>query len=128
VPPAVPDWYETAGALGGLVTVLAVDPGNGLSSNYYRDDSAVDPEDTGDGRSYGDAGLQIAAPNGSTSIGLVTIAQTSYILPGGSGNVGESYEARVETPLLVATAEQLFEGDPEPEPVWHVYLPVVVRD
>jgi hypothetical protein len=127
VPVTAPDWYETAGAIGGLVTVLEVDPGNGLLSNYYKDNSAVDPEDTGDGRSYGDAGLRIAAPNGSTSIGLVTIAQTSYILPGGSGNVGESYEARVETPLAVGTAEEVFEDEPGPV-LRYLYLPVALRD
>lgn len=127
VPSAVPDWYETAGAIGGLVTVQDVDPGNGLLSNYYKDNSAVDPNDTGDGRSYGDAGLAIDAPNGSTSIGLVTIAQTSYILPGGSGNVGELYEARTETPLVVETAEALFEDEPGPV-LRYVYLPMVVGD
>lgn len=124
---AAPDWYETAGAAGGLVTVLAVDPGNGLLSNYYKDNGMVDPADTGDGRSFGDSGLQIAAPNGNSSIGLVTIAQTSYILPGGSGNVGESYQARVQTPLLVETAEEVFGGGPGPLSVY-IYLPVVRRD
>jgi hypothetical protein len=127
VPSAAPDWYETAGAIGGLVTVLDVDPGNGILSNYYKDDSTVDPEDTGDGRSYGDAGLQIAEPNDTTSIGLVTIDQSSYILPGGSGNVGDSYQARVETPLAVATAEEMFDGGPGPV-LRYIYLPAAVWD
>lgn len=126
VPATAPDWYETAGAIGGVVTVLEVDPGNGDLSNYYKDNSAVDPNDTGDGRSYGDTGLQIEAPSALGSIGLVQVAQTTYVLPGGSGNVGESYGERVNTPLEVGTAEEVFEDEPEPE--WFVYLPVVVSD
>jgi hypothetical protein len=114
-------WWQTSGAVGGWVSVQEIDPANGTLTNYYLDNSTVNPNDTGDGRSYGDTGFHIEDPNGE-----ISIAQTLYVLPAGTGNVGAVYLARANTPLTAETAEETFEF-PEPPGIL-LFLPVVIKN
>ncbi len=100
VPTAPPnEWFQTSGAIGTLVHVLDVEPGSGVRTNYYLDNGSLNNQDTGDQRSYADAGIMISAPDPDTAIGYVTAAQTTYILPADLGNVGETYVDYVQDPL-----------------------------
>lgn len=101
-------WFQVngnAGGPGGLVMVIPqIDPAGGTVANYYKDNGTLDSGDTGDKRSYGDAGLKIDQPGTVVSFTLST-----YILPPGAHtNVGAAYLARAWLPLQAATTEQCY--------------------
>ncbi|MCA9970837.1 MAG: hypothetical protein KC425_11515, partial [Anaerolineales bacterium] len=122
MPDAVPvqplaGWQQVAGAAGGFVNVLSVTLQSGTVSNHYLDDAALDPGDTGDGRSFGDAGFAVANPDGR-----LTVRQVLYFLPGGAGNVGAAFAAQAGRALQVETAVE------PPVAGFGVYLAVVKRN
>ena len=87
----------------------------GTQSTYYKDDSTVDSDDTGDQRSYGDAGLQVDDPNAGT----YTILGHVYFLTETTANVGATYLDYYDNPLQASVAVPL--------PKWYIYLPLVVK-
>jgi hypothetical protein len=111
------DWYQVSGTPGGLVVVISeADPGGGAVTNYYKDDSNFDPNDTGDGMSYGDTGLVISDPED-----LVQFSLSIYALPPDSlTNVGLDYFDRAITPLTTTTGVQFFGGG-------KIFAPVIVN-
>jgi hypothetical protein len=84
------DWYQVisnTGPGGFVLTVPSINPGGGSVSNYYKDNSVNDASDTGDQKSFGDAGLIINNPGQVIKFTLV-----AYILPTGTTtNVGATY-------------------------------------
>lgn len=112
-----PDWTQIDGTLGGWVTLRNIDPANGNLTNAYLDDSTLDPNDTGDQQSYGDHGYRIDDPDGT-----VTIEQTLYLLQGGTGNVGITYQSWHENPLTYTTASETYSGNISR------YLPIIIRN
>lgn len=137
------DWFQYSGAEGTVVVVTQLEPGTGIATNYYKDSSVFNPEDTGDGRSYGDAGIQLDDLNPSTEIGLIYAALTAYVLPHDNGNVGNEYENRFDNPLYANTHTENFLGatstptttpSPSPTPTATplppqplIYLPIFIR-
>ncbi len=120
VPEAVPStplvgWYQHSGAWGGVATVLQLITGDPVK-NYYNDNSAIDPNDTGDQQAFGEAGVRIDDPEGTT-----TIQTTLYMLSGGTGNVGETYRDRVDLPLTATALSQRLGFNN------HAYLPIIVK-
>ena len=123
------NWFQVNGGVagpGGLVMVIPhIDPGGGTLTNYYKDNGTLDSNDTGDQRSYGDAGLQV---NCSIFSPCATISFTLFasILPSGTDtNVGATYFARAGNPLQANTAQQCY------APAGHclaVYLPLVLKN
>ena len=110
-------WTQVTGVTGAVVNVSQVPVGlGGTQSTYYKDDSTVDSDDTGDRRSYGDAGCQVDGP----SAGTYTLLGHMYFLTGTSTNVGAVYEDYHDHPLLVSVAPFT--------PMRYVYLPVVIRE
>ena len=122
------DWFQVNGGAtgpGGLVmTIPRVDPRGGTVINYYKDNSAIDPDDTGDHRSYGDSGLRINGPFASPAI--ISFTLMAYILPPGTDtNVGAAYFARAGHPLQASTTAQCY------APAGHcltVYLPLALKN
>lgn len=108
-------WYQHSGVWGGVATILQVITGDAIK-NYYLDDSALDPDDTGDQQAFGEAGVRMDDPEGTT-----TIQTTLYMLPAGTGNVGEAYRDRVDLPLD-ATAQSQRLGFNN-----HAYLPIAMK-
>jgi hypothetical protein len=106
------NWFQVNGGVtgpGGLVMVIPqINPGGGTVTSYYKDNSTLDSNDTGDQRSYGDAGLQVTcslfAPCTAASFRL----SASILPPGASNNVGEVYYARANNPLEANTAQQCY--------------------
>jgi hypothetical protein len=120
------DWFQVNGSAagpGGLVGIIpSVDTSGGTVSNYYKDNSAIDPSDTGDRRSYGDAGLFINNPGPIISFTLV-----AYVLPPGTtANVGATYFSRANNPLAATTAAQSFASS-APDCL-RVYVPAVMKN
>jgi hypothetical protein len=110
-------WTQIAGDADSVVSVSAIPAGlGGTPSTYYKDDSTVDPEDTGDQRSFGDAGLQVQVPTPGV---YVTFGQI-YIVTGTTANVGSVFAGYYVQPL---------ETSVEPvSPTWHLYMPLVLNE
>lgn len=109
------DWFEASGpTVGGYVLTIPIfNIGAGAAENYYKDDSALDPLDTGDKFHYGDAGVSAADPSD-----VITFLLSAYVVPPGTApNVGDEYFARVNTPITVAVTQQNFGDTPTPTPM-----------
>jgi hypothetical protein len=109
-------WWQVSGDTGTLVQITDASGTGGTQINYYKDDASLDPDDTGDGRSYGDTGIEIS------SLGdTVAYRSAMFVLPAGMPNVGATYAEYTANPLLVATTER--------KPVWQTCaLPLVLRE
>ena len=59
---------------------------SGMIENYYKDDSTIDENDTGDQRSFADAGIKIDNPTGTASIRFL-----EFILDPDQPRVGGTY-------------------------------------
>ena len=121
VPDSVPStpvttWKQVSGGQGSIVQVVDVTIGGGQLSNYYRDNQAVDPDDTGDGRSFGDAGFVVDDPAGQVSAETLT-----FFLDPEEPNLGLTYRSYYENPLEVVASAQSYGVQ------HYVYVPLVVR-
>jgi hypothetical protein len=116
--PATPvsTWKQVSGGQGSIVQVGDVTIGGGQLTNYYKDDQAVDPDDTGDGRSFGDAGFVVDDPAGQVSAETLT-----FFLDADQPNLGLTYRGYYENPLEVVVTAQGY------GPTYYVYLPLVAR-
>jgi hypothetical protein len=105
-----------ASSAGSVVNVSAIPAGlGGTPSTYYKDDSTAESSDTGDQRSYGDAGLQVQNP----TPGIYTMQGHVYVLTGTTNSVGSIYESYYDHPLLVDVGAM--------PPVSCAYLPIAAR-
>lgn len=95
------DWAQVSGTTGTMVRVVDSTEAGGTPSTYYKDDGAVDPTDTGDQRSYGDAGVRLDDPNRQ-----FTFRTWTYVLPPDQPNVGATYRSYARNPLQAQTNEQ----------------------
>lgn len=116
-PTPLVDWYEVSGAWGGYVVALPIGLAQdrrapGELRNIYHDDAVFDPNDTGDGRSFGSAGLGIDDP-----FGVLNQRVAMVVLPGGAGNVGDAVLNRLLSPLTASpSAETYLPPTPTPTP------------
>jgi hypothetical protein len=103
VVPATPlsPWWQLSTEYGSLLQVGDSSSIGGEQTNYYLDDLALDPGDTGDGRSYGDVGVRVENPLES-----FTYAFALYSVPITETNVGEMYYERFSHPLSATTSLQ----------------------
>ncbi len=109
-------WNQVSGLTGTIVAVSRFPPGIGdAASTYYKDDSAIDGTDTGDQRSYGDAGFQVDDP----TPGTYSVLGHIYFLTGTTANVGASYVAYYDNPLEVSIVRFT--------PEWTIYLPLALK-
>jgi len=113
------NWTQTTGAYGGWVSVNNINPAAGTLANYYLDDNTPDPDDTGDGVSYGDTGFRVDDPNGTVDVG-----QQLVFLPAGVGNVGAAVSLWAGNPLMTRTAIEIFESS---EAFKFIYMPLVLN-
>jgi len=112
IPDAVPQtpptgWHQTSGALGSTVQVVDVLPGGSSVWNFYRDDQTLNPEDTGDQLSFGDAGFGVDAPSDQIPFELLT-----FVLDPAQPNIGATYRSYHTHPLEVAAAAQSYDCRP----------------
>jgi hypothetical protein len=124
-PDAVPeqplvDWQQIDGSFGGFVSLLDLSVGSGQPGTYYLDDDTFDPDDTGDGRSFGDAGFFITNPGG-----LLQVQQQLYFLSGQQGNQGSLFAQRAANPLQASVSRQ---PPPDaPELPHALFLPLIIN-
>lgn len=100
--------------LGSVVQVIDPTPLGGTPQTYYKDDDSYDEADTGDHKSYGDAGMLVL--DGSANLNFDV---WYYILPAGQPNVGASYAAASAQPLQVQTDIQQYAPAPTSTPTAH---------
>ena len=104
----LPTWRQVSGAKGSVVQVMDVGAEGSDVWNYYKDDNEEDPEDTGDLRSFGNAGFTVWIPANP-----VLISTAHYVLDPFQVNVGETYRQNYTNPLqAAATAQDYFEAAP----------------
>jgi len=115
-------WKQISGGQGSIVEVVDVTLGSGTLTNYYKDDAAVDSNDTGDQRSYGDAGFRVDNPAGQLAFHL-----TTYVLDPGQPNVGAAYEGYQANPLQATATAQSYEPPCEPGGVDFTWAPLPVH-
>jgi hypothetical protein len=111
-------WKQVSGGQGSAVQVADVTLGSGTLTNYYKDDAIDDPDDTGDGRSYGDAGFRVDSPAGEVVFHL-----TTYVLDPGQPNVGAAYQSYQANPLQATATAQSYEPPCEPGGVDFTWAP-----
>jgi len=92
-------WWEVSGARGSVVQVAYITAGGATVNNYYLDLQDIDPEDTGDQQSFGDAGYRLDYPDG-----IITLSIANYVLPPNQGNVGGTYAQYYSHPLQASAA------------------------
>jgi hypothetical protein len=110
-------WTQVTGVTGTVVNVSQIPAGlGGTQSTYYKDDADFDAGDTGDHRSYSDAGLQVDNPKP----GAYTVLGHTYFLTGVTVNVGATYAGYYDNPLQVSVAAFT-------PPTQYIYLPFVAK-
>ncbi len=113
-PDAVPGtpfaaWRQVSGGQGSTVSLADMAAGGATLSNYYLDDQALDANDTGDQRSFGDAGARLDDP-----AGLISIELQTYVLGPDRPNVGALYQSYRDNPLQPEAAAQWYVAPCEP--------------
>ena len=93
----VSEWWMVSGARGSMVQLATIDSQGATVTNYYWDVANLDPDDTGDQLSFGDAGYKLAYPDA-----VITLSFANYVLGAYQGNVGNTYRLYYDNPLEVA--------------------------
>ncbi len=115
-PPSM--WQQISSGTGTVLHVADVSGMKGVDTTYYKDSAVVDPDDTGDQKSYGDMGVTVTNP-----IKYIDLNLTHYVLPPNQPNVGAQYYSYFTHPLQAQAAAQRFGAGPSSR----MYLPVILR-
>lgn len=107
-------WRQVTVGAGSNIQVAKLTELGGVRKHYYKDNSAVDPQDTGDQRSFGDSGFEVTDPTSKN----FTITTGQYFIPAAQGNQGATYNQYFLNPLQVTTAV---------EGLYQTYLPAMAR-
>ncbi|MFN2165401.1 MAG: hypothetical protein ACK2U9_03985, partial [Anaerolineae bacterium] len=91
-------WRQVTVGEGSNIQVGQLGQIGGDQMHYYKDSLLLDPEDTGDLRSYGDSGFDILNP--ATEVFTLTTGQ--FFVPASMGNQGATYYQYFQNPLQVA--------------------------
>lgn len=110
-------WRQVTVGAGSNIQVAKLAELGGTRKHYYKDNSAIDPQDTGDQRSIGDSGFEVVNP---TSVDF-TLVTGQYFIPASQGNQGATYNQYFLNPLQVATTVETAAAQ-------HLYMPVIVRN
>jgi hypothetical protein len=112
------DWWQVSGSSGTVVQIADLSQLGITRTNYYKDDETIDPNDTGDQRSYADCGTHVDHPDPHMVFHL-----WYYVLPANQANVGAVYRDYARNPLQSVASEQTY----NPISTWDVYLPTLMR-
>ena len=107
-------WRQVTVGGGSNIQVATLTSLGGVRRHYYKDNSAVDPQDTGDQRSFGDSGFEVTNPTSK----LFTITTGQYFVPAAQGNQGATYNQYFLNPLQVTTTA---------EAQFRTYLPAMTK-
>jgi len=113
----VSDWVQASGSSGTFIQVADWTGTGGTASTYYKDDATIDPADTGDKKSYGDAGIRLDNPSKHLQVAIST-----YVLPPNQPNVGARYCSYIKQPLETRATAQHY------TPPRFVYLPAALKN
>lgn len=99
-------WFQFSERTGTAVAMIDYQ-GAEVVATYYKDDQTVDPADTGDKMSWGDAGLSTVNPNATVRLTFVV-----YILPPLQPCIGATYRTYADHPLLAQASLQRYGTTP----------------
>jgi len=94
-------WKQVSGGQGSTVRVLDISVDGGTIQNYFKDFKDVDPDDTGDGKPYGDAGFRVDDPTGQVFFDSLT-----FVLDPNQPNVGQAFRDLFDNPLQTTATAQ----------------------
>jgi hypothetical protein len=103
-PPDSINWFMVTGDPGTYLTLIDVPLLGTKRELYYKDNSAVDTDDTGDKKSYGDSGLLITSPAAGTRLNFDFT--TYYFEKNQTAAAGAAFKQRALNPLQVTAVEQ----------------------
>lgn len=112
--PVIRPWLQVSLESGSFIQIINVSAAGGVSRHYYKDDSSPDPEDTGDGRSYGDSGMLISNPTSK----YVSFESSRYYLSGHQDNRGDEFYEMNTNPLIAKVTPVFAHA---------TYLPLVIK-
>jgi hypothetical protein len=105
IPPDSLNWFMVKGTPGTFLVLLSVPVLGTKRQLYYKDNSTIDNDDTGDRKSYGDSGLLVTSNMNIT--GSLSFNSTTYYLGNNSTNdIGDQLKAHTRNPLQVTAVEQ----------------------
>lgn len=102
-------WRQISGGRGSVIQVLDVSVGTGTLANYYKDDSTLDQNDTGDYMSFGDAGFRVDEADPAGLSGELVFESVNFVLDPAQPNVGETFRAYFDEPLQATATEQAYD-------------------
>jgi len=102
------NWYMVTGDQGTVLVLMGVPSLGDQKKLYYKDNSGVDQNDTGDKKSYGEAGWSVQSA--TTITGTLGFDLTTYFLSkveaAQTSATGEQFKSNALTPYQVAAEEQ----------------------
>jgi hypothetical protein len=104
------NWNHVSGNQGTAVTLFRFAPlGSAQFGHYYKDDDVIDPDDTGDGKSFGDTGFLITGLQSST--GMLPLDINGFFLaPNLPALVGEQLAELQKSPPNLNLEVQNYSG------------------
>jgi hypothetical protein len=104
-PPDSLNWYMVRGNPGVFLVLMSVPVLGTTRELYYLDNSAVDNDDTGDKRSYGDSGLRVTSTSNIT--GSLSFNFTTYYLGNNApADIGARLKEQPLNPVQVTAVKQ----------------------
>jgi len=104
-PPDGLNWLMRTGEPGTILTLMNIPAIGSKRELYYTDDSRNNTDDTGDKKSYGDAGINVTSTGNIT--GSFSFEFTTYFLEKNQvATIGDQYKQRALKPLQVTAAKQ----------------------
>lgn len=107
---AVPgiNWYMVQGSHGTVATVVDVPLIGDHQELYYKDNSTINPEDTGDQMAYGECGIQVYDLENPIA-GTFSLATTMYYLgPNHTPAIGDTLADQFANPLDIQVVSNAF--------------------
>lgn len=102
----VMNWFMYSGNPGTVVMLNEITPPTNSTYNFYYQESLIGEtadgtKETGDNRSFGDAGILFKAPDGGKITGAISLPYTTYFLPGQRlRDAGAELALQAQNPLL----------------------------
>ncbi len=107
-------WNQVSHSSGRLIQVTDPTPVGGIQTNFYRDNSTPESNDTGQPGSYGETGFSFEG-----NVNQEFILESWFFVLSGQDNVGPTYEKYFFNPLTIVSRSSL--GSPE------VFLPIILK-
>jgi hypothetical protein len=103
-------WSQISGSYGSVLRLVELgDEVIGSYENFYKDDSTEDFLDTGDQKSFGDAGYKVVFTTGQVEYGQLDVSMLEYFLDPNQPGLGNNFLSYRDNPLQVQVSIQNYQ-------------------